>query len=194
MTPIAKGHLFVISGPSGVGKGTLRKALFGVMDDLEYSISCTTRSPRKGEKEGLDYRFVRRGLFQDMVRNNKFLEWAEVHGNLYGTLREDVEHALFLGKDIVLEIDVQGALNIKDIMPEAVLIFILPPTQKDLEERLRMRGTEKDEELRIRLDGARRELCLSAKYDHSVVNDDFEKALTTLAGIIKSYKVPGKGQ
>ncbi len=191
---IAKGHLFVISGPSGVGKGTLRKALFGIMDDLEYSVSCTTRLPRNGEREGLDYRFIGRERFQDMVRDDEFLEWAEVHGNLYGTLKNDVERALLLGKDIVLEIDVQGALSIKEVMPEAVLIFILPPTQRDLEERLRMRGTEKDEELRIRLDDAKREVCLSAKYDHSVVNDDLEKALMTLAGIIKHYRVLGEDQ
>lgn len=194
MNRIAKGHLFVISGPSGVGKGTLRKALFGIMNDLEYSISCTTRSPRNGEREGLDYRFVERERFLDMERDGKFLEWAEVHGNLYGTLKDDVESALLRGKDIVLEIDVQGALKVKEILPEAVLIFILPPTQRDLEERLRSRGTEKDEELRIRLDDARREVCLSAKYDHSVVNDDLDKALVALAGIIESYRVHGTDQ
>ncbi|GAB6281188.1 MAG: guanylate kinase [Thermovirga sp.] len=194
MNRIVKGHLFVISGPSGVGKGTLRKALFEIMDDLEYSISCTTRPPRNGEREGFDYRFVGRDHFGDLERDGKFLEWAEVHGNLYGTLKEDVERALLLGKDIVLEIDVQGALKVKEIMPEAVLIFILPPTKKDLEERLRRRGTEKSEELRIRLDDAMREIRLSAKYDHSVVNDDLGKALVVLKGIIESYRAPRENQ
>lgn len=161
------------------------------MDDLEYSISCTTRLPRKGEVEGLDYRFVGRNRFKELERGGKFLEWAEVHGNLYGTLKDDVESALLRGKDVVLEIDVQGGLKVKEAMPEAVLIFILPPTQGDLEKRLRRRGTEKGEELRIRLGDARREMCLSAKYDHLVMNDDFEKALESLESIIKNYRTSG---
>lgn len=187
---IARGHLFVISGPSGVGKGTLRKALFRIMTDLEYSISCTTRPPRNGEREGFDYRFIEREQFRHLARDGKFLEWAEVHGNLYGTLKEDVEGTLSRGKDMVLEIDVQGALRVKDVMPEAVLIFIMPPTQRDLEERLRRRGTEKDEELRLRLEDARFEMGLSARYDHSIVNDDLGKALIGLKSVIQSYRTP----
>lgn len=190
MSLIARGHLFVISGPSGVGKGTLRKALFRIMSDLEYSISCTTRLPRNGEREGSDYRFIGREHFQRLAGEGKFLEWAEVHGNLYGTLKEDVENALSRGKDMVLEIDVQGALRVKEVMPEAVLIFIMPPTQKDLEERLRGRGTEKDEELRLRLEDARVEMCLSANYDHSIMNDDLERALIELKSVIQSYGTP----
>ena len=178
----------MISGPSGVGKGTLRKALFRIMSDLEYSISCTTRLPRKGEREGFDYRFIGRDHFQHLAKDEKFLEWAEVHGNLYGTLKEDVENSLSCGKDIVLEIDVQGALRVKDVMPEAVLIFIMPPTQRDLEERLRRRGTEKDEELRLRIEDSRFEMCLSDKYDHSIVNDDLEKAIASLINVIQSYR------
>jgi guanylate kinase len=191
VTRIAEGHLFIISGPSGVGKGTLRKALFLLMDDLEYSISCTTRAPRTGERDGVDYRFVERGRFIAMRDLGLFLEWAEVHGNLYGTLREDVEKSLRNGRDTVLEIDVQGALHVKGIMPEAVLVFILPPSPMDLEERLKRRGTEKEDDLRVRLDDARREMCLSAKYDHSVVNDDFESALENLQKIIASYRSRG---
>ncbi|MDO9508783.1 MAG: guanylate kinase [Thermovirgaceae bacterium] len=178
----------MISGPSGVGKGTLRKALFGMITDLEYSISCTTRPSRKGEREGYDYRFVEPDLFRELKREGKFLEWAEVHGNLYGTLKKDVETSLALGKDIVLEIDVQGALQVKDIMPEAVLIFILPPSLGDLKDRLNRRGTEKGEDMRIRLDDARHEIELSARYDHSVVNDDLKTALESLKRIIGSYR------
>ena len=188
MTRIAEGHLFIISGPSGVGKGTLRKALFRLMDDLEYSISCTTRAPRTGEMEGVDYRFIERDRFLAMRNQGLFLEWAEVHGNLYGTLREDIEKSIGKGRDTVLEIDVQGALNVKAKMPEAILIFIMPPSPMDLEKRLKKRGTEKENDLRVRLDDARREMCLSDKYDHSVVNDDLESALESLQKIIARYR------
>lgn len=192
MDRIARGHLFVISGPSGVGKGTLRKRLFGMIKDLEYSISCTTRLPRNSEREGYDYRFVNPDLFRELKQEGKFLEWAEVHGNLYGTLKKDVEAALSLGKDIVLEIDVQGALKVKDIMQEAILIFIMPPSLADLEERLKRRGTENGEDMRTRLDEALHEIELSSLYDHTVVNDDLATALLSLEKIIESYRQPGR--
>lgn len=188
MNPIARGHLFVISGPSGVGKGTLRKALFRTVKDLEYSVSFTTRSPRRNEKEGIDYRFIDRDDFIKLTDEGKFLEWAEVHGNLYGTSREDVERILSSGKDMVLEIDVQGALQVKKTMPEAVLVFILPPSEAELEDRLSKRGTEKGEVLENRLKEARHEIELSEKYDHSVLNDDLQKALISLKYIIESYR------
>jgi len=158
------------------------------MDDLEYSISFTTRAPRTGEMEGVDYRFIERDRFLAMRNQGLFLEWAEVHGNLYGTLREDIEKSIGKGRDTVLEIDVQGALNVKAKMPEAILIFIMPPSPMDLEKRLKKRGTEKENDLRVRLDDARREMCLSDKYDHSVVNDDLESALESLQKIIASYR------
>ncbi|MDT8284241.1 MAG: guanylate kinase [Thermovirgaceae bacterium] len=192
MVRIARGHLFVISGPSGVGKGTLRKRLFGIIKDLEYSISCTTRRPRNSERDGYDYRFVKPDLFRELEREGKFLEWAEVHGNLYGTLKKDVEAALSLGKDLVLEIDVQGALKVREIMPEAILIFIMPPSLADLEERLKRRGSESGEDMRTRMDEARHEIELSSLYDHTVVNDDLPTALVTLEKIVESYRQPAR--
>ncbi len=191
MRPIARGLLYVISGPSGVGKGTLRKALFRKVGGLGYSVSCTTRSPRRGEREGVDYQFIDPGLFQRFISEERFLEWAEVHGNFYGTLKDSVENILSEGRDAVLEIDVQGALQVKRSMPEAVLIFILPPTEDELRDRLDRRGTEKGEDLKKRLDEARNEILMSERYDHLVVNDDIEAALDTLEKIIMSYRKTG---
>jgi guanylate kinase len=185
---IASGRLFVVSGPSGVGKGTLRKALFESVDNLVYSISCTTRSPRKGEKDGYDYRFISQESFRRLAEEGMFLEWAEVHGNLYGTLKEDVVAALSKGKDVVLEIDVQGAARVKEAMPDSVLLFILPPSENELLERLSRRGTESIEEVRARFEGARQEIELSGRYDHVIVNDFFKRALGELAGIVEKYR------
>lgn len=194
MSRTGRGRLFIISGPSGVGKGTLRKALFMKVGDLGYSVSCTTRSPRNGEKEGIDYQFIDQDLFRSYVLENRFLEWAEVHGNLYGTLKDNVDKILSEGRDAVLEIDVQGALQVKCSMPEAVLIFILPPSEADLRERLGRRGTEKGEDLKSRLEEARNEMLLSERYDHLVVNDDLETALETLKSIIEGYRNPVRKQ
>ncbi|HOI81299.1 MAG TPA: guanylate kinase [Synergistales bacterium] len=182
----------MISGPSGVGKGTLRKALFDAVKGLEYSISCSTREPREGETEGVDYSFIGHERFRELVEQGSFLEWAEVHGNLYGTLKESVERILSEGRDAVLEIDVQGALQVKDSMPEAVLVFILPPSEEELRNRLDRRGTEKEEDLKGRLKEARNEILLSARYDHLVVNDDLDRALEALRKIIESYRAPGQ--
>lgn len=190
VTPIAKGRLFVISGPSGVGKGTLRKALFKAVKGLEYSVSCTTRAPRDREIDGVDYQFIDLRHFKDLVKKGSFLEWAEVHGNFYGTLKENVEKILDSGRDAVLEIDVQGALQVKESEPGAVLIFILPPSEEELWIRLKTRGTEKEEDLRNRLNGSKDEMLLSARYDHLVINDDLDKALESLRGIIESYRDP----
>ncbi len=194
MSRTGRGRLFIISGPSGVGKGTLRKALFMKVGDLGYSVSCTTRSPRNGEKEGIDYQFIDQDLFRSYVLENRFLDWAEVHGNLYGTLKDNVYKILSEGRDAVLEIDVQGAFQVKCSMPEAVLIFILPPSEADLRERLGRRGTEKGEDLKSRLEEARNEMLLSERYDHLVVNDDLETALETLKSIIEGYRNPVRKQ
>lgn len=180
----------MISGPSGVGKGTLRKALFKAVKGLEYSVSCTTREPRNREIDGVDYEFIGLERFRTLVKEDRFLEWADVHGNLYGTLKENVERILADGLDAILEIDVQGALQVKESEPEAVLIFILPPSEEELRSRLQGRGTEKEADLRNRLKGSRDEMLLSARYDHLVVNDDVDKALETLKGIIESYRNP----
>jgi guanylate kinase len=183
-----RGVLFVISGPSGVGKGTLRKELFKRMEGLTYSVSCTTRQPREGERDGVDYRFIDMETFMNYVKENKFLEWAKVHGNYYGTLESDVRKLLDEGHDIVLEIDVQGALQVKNKMPEAVLIFIMPPSEEELIKRLDRRGTENDRELEERIRNAKKEILESKKYDFIVVNDDLKKAVEELEKIFEDVK------
>jgi len=186
--PKAPGNLIVISGPSGAGKSSIRKRLFQLLDGLVYSVSCTTRSPREGEEEGVDYRFVSREEFEERVRRGDFLEWASVHGNMYGTLREDVERALSEGKDVILEIDVQGARQVKEVFPEAILIFIMPPSREALERRLAGRGTETSESFRLRMESSEVEMRQVAWYDHAVVNDDLERAADEVKRIIESYR------
>ncbi len=185
---VSEGTLFVISGPSGVGKGTLRKELFRRLGSLSYSVSCTTRTPRPGEKEGVDYFFLDRETFDRFLSRGAFLEWAEVHGNLYGTLEETVRNSLEEGQDVILEIDVQGAIQVKERMPEAVLIFIAPPGERELVRRLSQRGTEKEQELKKRLENARRELDAASDYDHIIVNDDINRASEELVKIVRSYR------
>lgn len=183
-----RGHLFVLSGPSGAGKGTLRKALFQALPDLVYSISCTTRRPRPGERDGADYRFISAEAFRDLSLKGAFLEEAQVHGNRYGTLHEDVERELEAGRDVVLEIDVQGARQVKMRFPEAILLFILPPSRSELERRLRSRGTEDENDLALRLKNAEREMEEADDYDHAIVNDHFDRALSELTEIVVAYR------
>lgn len=183
-----KGKLFVLSGPSGAGKGTLRKKVFETVEDIRFSISCTTRPPRQGEKDGVDYRFISEEAFLSLLREDKFLEHAEVHGHYYGTLRDDVEQALLSGLDMVLEIDVQGAFQIREKMPESILVFVSPPSLEELERRLRERGTESGENLRIRLRNARLEMLKSGDYDYVIVNDDAERASNELKSIITGFR------
>jgi len=186
-----RGHLFVLSGPSGAGKGTLLKALFRSLPDLAYSISCTTRPPRPGEREGVDYRFISAEGFEELAAAGAFLEEASVHGHRYGTLREDVGRQLEAGRDVVLEIDVQGARQIKRRFPEAVLLFVLPPSLGELERRLRTRGTENEESVILRLKNAECEMEEVGDYDHSIVNDDFVRAVAELRAIVKHYREQG---
>lgn len=181
-----KGKLFVISGPSGAGKGTLRRELFKRVPNLVYSVSVTTRKPRAGERNGVDYFFISEEEFERMKRNGELLEWAQVHGNLYGTPRKFVESKLSEGKSVVLEIDVQGALQVKRSFPEAVLIFILPPSEEELFRRLKKRGTETENEMELRLKNAQWEMNRMDVYDYAVVNDDIEKASEELVKIVKS--------
>ncbi|KUK14009.1 MAG: guanylate kinase [Synergistetes bacterium] len=180
-----RGKLFVISGPSGAGKGTLRRELFKAMPNLIYSVSVTTRKPRAGEVNGVDYFFITQEEFEKMRDNGELLEWAEVHGNLYGTPKGFVEEKLNQGKSVVLEIDVQGALQVKERFPEAVLIFILPPSKEELASRLKGRGTETPEELEIRLRNASWELDKRELYDYAVINDDVDRASSELIEIVK---------
>ena len=182
-----KGMLIVISGPSGVGKGTVRKALFEKRGHrLVYSISMTTRKPRQGEVEGVDYYFVSRDEFQKRIDNNQFLEWAEFVGNYYGTPKDKVEEQIEMGKEVVLEIEVNGALQVLSKVKDAVSIFIVPPGKQALYDRLRRRGTEPEEVIQERMAKANREFQLAHKYDYIVVNDDVDNAADRIMAIIRA--------
>ncbi|MDR1915823.1 MAG: guanylate kinase [Synergistaceae bacterium] len=184
----SRGRLFIMSGPAGTGKGTLRKILFEEIPDFVYSISCTTRKIRPDETEGVDYHFVSKDEFGRMVAEDEFLEWAEVHGSYYGTRRRDVEAFLDEGKDVLLEIDVQGALQVKSREPDVVTIFISPPSLDELENRLEDRGTESPEQLAVRLRNAVMEMRHAREYDYIVVNDKIGRAADELSGIIEKYR------
>jgi len=181
---VGRGLLFVISGPSGVGKGTLRKKVFNIFPDLVYSVSMNTRLPRKGEIEGKDYYFVTTDEFKKMIKENKFVEWAIVHGDYKGTPIKFLIDELQKGRDVLLELDVQGAMQVKEKFPDGIFIFIAPPTWKDLEDRLRKRNTEGEKALEKRLKDARIEIKYKKYYDYLVVNDNIETALKKLESII----------
>ena len=186
-----RGRLFILSGPSGVGKGTLRLRALNDIEDLVYSISCTTRQPRPGERDGVDYRFISETDFEDRVARGLFLEHACVHGAYYGTLREDVERDLRNGRDVLLEIDVQGAQQVRRALDDAVSIFIVPPSFEELARRLRERHTEDDGKLELRLKNAAAELEQKENYDHLIMNDDLDSAAAALRKIILSYRKCG---
>jgi len=183
-----KGLLIVISAPSGTGKTTLCHMLLKEFPKMEFSVSYTTRKPRPNEKDGVDYHFVTKEQFLKMVEEGDFLEWAEVYGNLYGTSKSQVLKALEEGKDVLLDIDPQGALQVKKNFPEAVLIFVLPPSLKELEKRLRKRGTDDEATIEKRLKVARKELQTALKYDYLVVNDELNLAFNALKSIIIAEK------
>jgi len=179
-----KGVLFVVSAPSGTGKTTLCGMLLAEFRDVKFSVSCTTRPPRKGETEGREYHFVSRETFLEMVKRGEFLEWAEVYGNLYGTPKEPVMQALREGKDILLEIDTEGAMQVKRNFPDAVLIFIAPPSIKELERRLKSRGTDSEQAIRERLSKAVKEMESARHYDYILVNDKLRVAYEKLRAIV----------
>ena len=182
-----RGLLVVISGPSRVGKGTVRSALFDMKGhDLVYSVSMTTRKPRQGEIDGRDYYFVSHEEFEKKIKENKFLEYAEFVGNYYGTLLDKVEQQLDNGKEVVLEIEVKGALQVRERMKDAIFIFIAPPTIEDLYKRLQIRGTESEDVVRARCLKAHRELKLAYMYDYIVVNDTVENAADKIMAIIRA--------
>ncbi len=182
-----KGLLVVISGPSGVGKGTVRRALFQMPHhDLVYSVSMTTRESRPEEVEGVDYYFVDKETFLKRIRDKKFLEWAEFVGNYYGTPRDKVEEQLDKGKEVVLEIEVDGALQVRKQMKEAVFIFLVPPGKKALYERLKNRGTEPINLIEKRMKKAESEFLLAHKYDYIVVNDEVNNAADRIMAIIRA--------
>lgn len=180
----SKGILFVVSAPSGAGKTTLCYRLSKDLPNLAFSVSHTTRKPRVGEEHGRDYYFVTDEEFGKMVESGSFVEWAEVHGNRYGTSRAELDRIFTVGKDVMLDIDIQGAMQIMAAGIRGTFIFVLPPSMKVLEERLRGRGTDNDDVIRRRLANAVGEIRLYNKYDYVIVNDDLEKALAELKKVI----------
>lgn len=180
------GELFIISAPSGTGKTTLVKRLVGTVPDVVFSVSHTTRPRRPGEVEGSDYFFVDRTSFEQMVARGEFLEYAEVFGNLYGTARAAVADPMARGKSVLLDIDWQGARMVREAMPQARSIFILPPSRGELERRLRDRGQDSDEVIARRMRDAAAEMSHHDEYDYIVVNDDLESALADLGAIVQN--------
>ncbi len=184
-----KGIVFIVSAPSGAGKTTLCRAALERVDNLQFSVSYTTREPRPGEVEGRDYFFVSREKFLEMVQKGEFVEWAEVHGNLYGTSRAYIEDVLAQGKDLLLDIDTQGAWQIKDSGIEAVFVFILPPNMETLEQRLRSRATEQEDTIKRRLSAAKKEIGDYKMYDYVIINNKLEEAVEDLVGIIRAERL-----
>jgi len=178
----------VSSGPSGVGKGTINRGLMERIPGISYSVSVTTRAPRGGEVEGADYFFIDKKTFMDMMNEDALLEYAEVFGNFYGTPKDYVEKQLAAGKDVLLEIDVQGALQVKEKMPEAITFFFAPPSMEELEKRLRGRATEDPDSILKRLMDAAGELCQQGKYDYVLINDNLNDCVDRYIGIIKMEK------
>ncbi|MBQ7951384.1 MAG: guanylate kinase [Clostridia bacterium] len=193
MSMTKKGTLMVVSGPAGVGKGTIVKlACEKAKGNIHLSISATTRNPRPIDKEGVTYYFKTKEEFQSMIEHNEVLEWAEYVGNYYGTPRKPVEEALSKGVDVILEIEVQGAMQIKKNFPGAVLTFVAPPSREELENRLRGRGTETEEQILSRLKTAEGELSRMNEYDYIVVNDQIEQASEDLLTILRAEKLKQK--
>ncbi len=183
------GNLYVVAAPSGAGKSSLVKALMEVDAGVKASISHTTRAPRGQEVDGREYFFVDNATFDTMVANQDFLEWAQVHGNRYGTSRQAVEQRLSEGGDVLLEIDYQGALQIKQIFPHAVLVFVLPPSWEELRSRLQRRGEDSAETIEQRLVNAEQEMAQAAKFDFVIINELFERALFDLKSIVHAQRL-----
>jgi guanylate kinase len=180
----AKNNLIIFTGPSGVGKGTIVKKLFKQLEDIKFSVSCTTREKRPGEEEGINYFYKTQEEFDQMINNDELLEWAEFVGNKYGTPRSFVVETLQDSNDVFLEIEVQGALQVMEKFPGVISIFLVPPTFEDLETRLRQRGTESEGVLQQRLTKAREEMKFVNSFDYIVMNDDLDKAVETIKALI----------
>ncbi|GAB6149797.1 guanylate kinase [Clostridium novyi] len=182
-----QGLLLVISGPSGAGKGTICKELMK-NGDFWLSVSATTRSPRKGEVDGQNYYFLTKENFVDKIEQKDFLEYAEVYGNYYGTPKSNVLEKLKNGKDVILEIDIQGALKVKENYPKGIFIFILPPSMEELKNRIIKRGSETEESLMTRFKSAYKEINYVSKYNYAVINDEVDKAVEKIKSIIIAEK------
>lgn len=185
---MSKGLLIVLSGPSGTGKGTVCDALLERHEDIKLSISCTTRSPRDGEVHGESYFFIQEQEFKDMLVQDEFLEHACVYGNYYGTPTKFVSKQLDEGKDVLLEIDVQGALKAKKVFPEGVYIFLLPPSMEELENRIRSRGKDTEEQILTRLGKAKSEAMLAERYDYVIVNDNVNDVVQSVECILAAER------
>ncbi|NME81721.1 guanylate kinase [Clostridium sp. SM-530-WT-3G] len=183
-----KGLLIVISGPSGAGKGTICKSFMERNKEVVLSVSATTRSPRKGEVDGVNYHFMTKEQFKEKIEADDFLEYAEVYDNFYGTPKSNVEELLESGKDVILEIDIQGALKVKENAEEGIFIFILPPSMEELKQRIIKRGSETEESLMKRFKSAYKEINFVSKYNYAVVNDEVETAVEKLESIITAEK------
>ena len=183
------GNLFCVAAPSGTGKSSLVKALLELDSHLAVSVSHTTRTPRGQEQDGREYHFITEQSFRDMVDHGDFFEWAQVHGNLYGTSRKAIENRLQKGEDVVLEIDWQGALQIKQLFAHAVLIFILPPSFDELRQRLQRRGEDHPEVIATRMENARLEVAQARHFDFVIINALFETALFDLKTVVHSQRL-----
>lgn len=186
---MADGSLFVVSAPAGCGKDTILNELFKKTDAAGYAVSATTRAPREGEVDGVHYCFLTRSEFEEKIKSGEVLEYTDYCGNYYGTLRKSVRDVLDSGKDAILKIEVEGAMNIKKQFPEAVLVFILPPSWEILEKRLRDRGTETEDKIIERTRQARAEVAFAKNYDYLIVNDDLTAAVDDLLSILKAERL-----
>jgi guanylate kinase len=184
-----KGLLVVVSAPAGCGKDTILKYAFGVCSNLHYSVSATTRQPRPDEEEGIHYFFKTREEFKQLIEADELLEYTEYAGNYYGTPRDFIPKLLDEGKDIVLKIEIEGAANIRRLFPDCVLVFILPPSFAELENRLQKRGTETEETIRRRVDIAKVEMFSIKNYDYVIINEKLENAVEDFAAIIQAEKL-----
>jgi guanylate kinase len=186
---LAAGNVFMVVAPSGAGKSSLVNALLARDPTLCLSVSCTTRPARSGETEGKDYRFVTKEQFDAMRHQNQLLEWAEVHGNFYGTPRDKIDQAIAFGQDILLEIDWQGARQVKELFPQAIGVFILPPAISTLRERLTQRGQDAEAVIQRRIEAASEEISHAPECEYVIINQDFSIALTQLSQIIETAKL-----
>jgi guanylate kinase len=180
----SRGTLFVVSSPSGGGKGTIIRRVLDVVENLSYSVSYTTRAPRQNEVDGREYFFINRETFDEMVVAREFLEWACVHGNYYGTSKKQIMEETAAGADLILEVDVQGAASVRQLLMDSVSIFILPPSYEVLRQRLIARGTDSPQQLEVRLRNAPEELKQYSSFDYVIINDEIDRAAAQLASII----------